>query len=142
MLDTGGYLSDFSEPILARENVSIELPRTEIPREATAQPPFLSMDSRSYSVDEGRELSIPFIVSGSEPIRFEISAWHSSGQDEGGIIVPEGRNEVLIPDTLIPGTYEVTLTAINDAGEAEVAFYLEVLESLPRMFDSGFVVDA
>ncbi len=137
VLDTGGYLSDFSEPILARENVTIELPRTEIPREATAQPPFLSMDSRSYSVDEGRELRIPFIVSGSEPIRFEISAWHSSGQDEGGIIVPEGGNEVLIPGTLIPGTYEVTLTAINDAGEAEVAFYLEVLESLPGMFDSG-----
>ncbi|MGI6072388.1 MAG: hypothetical protein ACOX75_05185 [Lachnospiraceae bacterium] len=134
VLDTGGYLSDFSEPILARENVTIELPKTEIPGEA----PSISMDPLYYSVGKGNELRIPFTVSGSQPIRFEVSAWHNSGQDEAGIIVPEGSNEVLVPDTMMAGTYEVTITAINDAGEAEVTFSLEILENYllpPRIFD-------
>ena len=127
VLDTGGYLSDFSEPILARENVTIELPKTKIPGEESLVAPKLSMRSLQYTVDQGSELRIPFTVSGTQPIFFEISAWHSTGQDVGGITVLEGKNEVLVPETMEAGYYEVTLTALNGAGQAELTFYLNVI---------------
>ena len=132
VLDTGGYLSDFSEPILARENVTIELPETKLPEEEIIEAPELSMDSLEYFVQKGRELRIPFTVSGTQPISFEITAWHIAGQDEGGIIVPEGKNEVLVPNTMKTGVYEVTLTAINRAGQAQLKFRLEVGDDFSR----------
>jgi hypothetical protein len=145
VLDTGGYLSDFSEPILARENVTIELPKTKIPGEESLVAPKLSMRSLQYTVDQGSELRIPFTVSGTQPIFFEISAWHSTGQDVGGITVLEGKNEVLVPETMEAGYYEVTLTALNGAGQAELTFYLNVINvfsDIPGRLDSGMGADS
>lgn len=49
VLDTGGYLSDFSEPILARENVTIELPKTDIPGESESSFYRMSTSAESHS---------------------------------------------------------------------------------------------
>lgn len=198
VLDTGGYLSDFSEPLLARENVKVELPRTKIPEivptveasitepsseetssteESATEPstteetstteiptkesttkesttkesttketttreqstaeakpsvkevaPKLSMDPLYYKVEEGNELRVPFAVSGTEPISFNVSVSNVNGVLEGmGVTVSKETGEVVIPKTMYRGKFKVTLTASNKVGSAEVTFTLEVV---------------
>lgn len=191
VLDTGGYLSDFSEPILAREKVTVELPKTEIPEEetiqeessqeettqetttqeetaqeettttappttappttappttapsitapsiketiprVTAKAPQLSMDPLYYRVEQGNELKVPFAVSGTEPISFQVSVSNANGPLEREVTVLKETREVLIPKTMPKDKYEVTLTALNNVGRAEVKFTLDVVMPHP-----------
>ena len=120
VLDTGGYLSDFSEPILAREDVTIELPKTQIPEQEVMEAPMLAMDPLEYSTIEGRSLNIPFDLTGTEPIELTVTVQLGIEQIESGITISEDPREILIPDTLPIGEYEVKLTAENEAGTAEL----------------------
>ncbi len=145
VLDTGGYLSDFSEPILAREDVTIELPITEIPEEARMERPKLSMDPLYHTNPQDLGMSIPFEVTGDEPFEFILEAVDDDGNLVDGITLLEEARLVDVHPHLGIGHYTVTLVASNMAGADELVFEVEITERLdpPALYmdESSFIFD-
>ncbi|MDI9470747.1 MAG: hypothetical protein QM296_11175 [Bacillota bacterium] len=145
VLDTGGYLSDFSEPILAREDVTIELPRTQIPDGVRMERPKLSMDPLYHTNPQDLGMAIPFGVTGDEPMEFILEAVDDDGNLVSEITLLEQARLVDVNPHLAIGHYTVTLVASNMAGADELVFEVEITERLdpPALYmdESSFIFD-
>ena len=138
VLDTGGYLSEFSEPILVRHFSYIPTMTTVLPGlsgpETEAEPkpetepetetevpgiskPSITFSGNKFKSDQGEEFKAAYELSGSEPITVTIKATNTAGLAVGGFSVDQNARLVKASSNLGAGTYNVTVTATNAAGE-------------------------
>ncbi|OQA73265.1 MAG: hypothetical protein BWY35_00654 [Firmicutes bacterium ADurb.Bin248] len=123
VLDTGGYLSEFSQPLLVRLSFSPGLD-TVIP-EPVAAPAQITVGD-GFSVLTGEEFHTAYGLTGAEPIEVTVQATDRAGKPVAGFTVDAASRTVRAPSGLTPGMYRVTLTAKNGAGESAASFLLEV----------------
>jgi PKD repeat protein len=123
VLDTGGYLSEFSEPICVRLTVYVPGMVTVIPG---LTPPEINIQDSSFTVTEGEEFTAAYELAGTEPITVMVRVTDSGGSETGGISVDEAARRVIAAPGLKAGTYQVTVTARNAAGEDSDSFMLMV----------------
>jgi len=131
VLDTGGYLSEFSEPLLVRLPFKPTL-KTVIPELPSQTPegkiiaPKLTVEGSSFSVKEGTAFRTAYGLTGTEPITVTVKASDRAGVSVPGFSVDAASHTVSAPGGLSPGVYNVTVTAKNSAGESSATFLLEV----------------
>ena len=123
VLDTGGYLSEFSEPICVRLTVYVPGMVTVIPG---LTPPEINIQDSSFTVTEGEEFTAAYELAGTEPITVMVRVTDSGGSETGGFSVDEAARRVIAAPGLKAGTYQVTVTARNAAGEDSDSFMLMV----------------
>jgi hypothetical protein len=126
VLDTGGYLSEFSEPVLVRYNNYVSGLVTQIPGLHVPEAPEISIGGSSFAITEGDEFRTAYELTGDKPVTVTVSAVNDAGSTVSGFSADEGANMVKAPKSLRPGTYRVTVTARNAAGEASASFTLTV----------------
>ncbi len=130
VLDTGGYLSEFSEPILLQEpfiaNLVTIVPDFDIDLLDIAQKPQISFGGSSYTTDEGTSFEIPYTLSGTEPITVTMKAVDNKGAAAAGFTLNSALRKVTALPGLKTGTYSVMVTAKNSAGESSASFTLTV----------------
>jgi len=152
VLDTGGYLSEFSDPILVRQSIfvpsvvtvipelatpeiSIEQDETPITEEGevvqvTSEPagaaPEITFNGSSFKSAEGEVFETVYKLTGTEPITVTLKATTTDGIPAGGFSVDEVRRKVSAGSGLKAGTYRITVTAKNSAGEDSATFTLTV----------------
>jgi hypothetical protein len=131
VLDTGGYLSEFSEPLLVHLSFKPTL-KTVIPALPSQTPeggiiaPKLTVEGSSFSVKEGTAFQTTYGLTGTEPITVTIKASGRAGASVTGFSVDTASRTVGAAGSLTPGVYSVTVTAKNSAGESSAVFSLEV----------------
>ncbi|MDD4140356.1 MAG: hypothetical protein PHX81_09030, partial [Eubacteriales bacterium] len=129
VLDTGGYLSEFSEPLLIRRLYMFAL-EPVIPPIERLQPetilPDIAVRGKSFTVQAGSVLQIPYELTGTEPIDVTLTAVNQKGVAARGIALDATTRSVRTSKDLPVGTYTLTLTAVNKTGEDSVTFTLEV----------------
>lgn len=160
VLDTGGYLSEFSEPILLSIPFASAL-QTVIPEGVTNydkpdlpdypqkpdEPPseidrpddlpdpskksVLTIEQSAYSIVEGNALSIPYSLTGAFPITVLVEAEDSAGNPVKGFSVDKEAKKVNVASTLQPGVYYVNVLAVNQYGDSMDSFTLTVSMSKP-----------
>lgn len=124
VFDTGGYLSDFSEPLLIRqafvppdmETVIPELPDNIV--KVADMAPKISFDASSYEVEEGMMFETSYSLSGTEPITIAMKAVNSKGNTIRTFKADADSRRVIAPSNLSPDTYTVTVTAKNRCSPA------------------------
>jgi hypothetical protein len=141
VLDTGGYLSEFSEPILVQQGfvsgMATVTPQFVLPDIAADTPaydlpdivavPKVSFDSGSYVIEEGMAFEAPYRLTGTGPITVTLRAINSNGAEVSDFTLNAAANKVTAPlYKLRAGTYNVTVTAKNSAGESSASFTLTV----------------
>lgn len=130
VLDRGGYLSEFSEPILVRRDAVITLPRTKLPVEEMSQAPKITMEETRFIFDYGFEQTIPFTVTGSSPMVLEVLAFDANAQTYSEVYLSDMYPEIIIKDSLAFGEYAIRLTARNDLGEDSVELRVSILSNI------------
>ena len=131
VLDTGGYLSEFSEPLLVRGPFASDL-QTIIPdavQEMT--PPEITLSGTSFSIRQGSAFEVAYTLTGTEPIAVTVAAKNAKGTAVSGFSVNTATRTVNVPGSLPVGSYTVTVTAKNSAGESSKSFTLEVTATAP-----------
>ncbi len=137
VLDTGGYLSEFGEPVLVRKlfmpemtTVIPEFPfEIEVPGvEPVLTAPKIGFASTSFTTQEGTPFSAQYGLSGTEPIAVTVTARKADGSFVAGFSVDTASKTVSAPRELKAGRYTVTVKAKNEAGESSAGFSLEVQE--------------
>jgi len=123
VLDTGGYLSEFSDALSAHRSFSPNRV-TVIPLPVSAAPKITI--ERSFSIREGETFQTVFGLTGTEPIEVTVQATDRPGNPVDGFIVDAASRTVSGPGSLSLGVYRVTLTAKNSVGEDTAEFLLEV----------------
>lgn len=123
VLDTGGYLSEFSKPISVRLTAYTPSLKTVIPGLTTA--PKISMKDSSFSITEGEKFTAAYELTGTEPVTVTVKATNSAGSEVSGFSVDAAGRKISAAG-LKADTYQVTVTAGNDAGKASVDFRLTV----------------
>ena len=130
VLDTGGYLSEFSEPILIQKPFVIDMvtvvPEVHIDVTEMAAKPKISFDSGSYTTEEGRNFEASYSLSGTEPITVTMKAVNDNGVVVSGFSLNTAMRKVIALPSLKVGTYRVMVTAKNKAGESSATFTLTV----------------
>ena len=126
VLDTGGYLSEFSEPVLVRYNNYISVLTTEIPGLRVPKAPEISIRGESFAITEGDGFSVAYQLTGDKPVTVTARAVNAAGATVSEFSADEGANIVKAPKSLKPGTYRVTVTARNTAGVHSASFTLTV----------------
>ena len=140
VLDTGGYLSEFSEPVLVRLGTYVTSMLTDIPGGPLA--PEISIAGSSFSITEGDEFTAAYEVTGTEPITVTVKAIRADGSAAAGFSADQTARKINAPSNLAPGTYRVTVTAKNADGEDSASFTLTVsakpvIGTAPRISFSG-----
>ena len=131
VLDTGGYLSEFSEPFLVRGAFASDL-QTEIPGPAQEViPPVITLSGTSFTGKQGSPFQTAYTLAGTEPITVTVAAKDAKGSTTSGFSVNTAARTVNAPGNLPVGKYSVTVTAKNSAGESAKAFTLEVTATAP-----------
>lgn len=130
VLDTGGYLSDFSEPLLLRRafvsGLQIIIPKLpDIQADLVA--PVIAFESGRFRVIEGTAFQAEYSLTGTEPIAVTLKAATADGAEAKGFSVDAASKRVGAAPNLAPGDYSVTATAANSAGESTASFTLTVL---------------
>ena len=131
VLDTGGYLSEFSEPLLVRGPFASDL-QTIIPdavQEMT--PPEITLSGTSFSIRQGSAFEVAYTLTGTEPIAVTVAAKNAKGTAVSGFSVNTATRTVNVPGSLPVGSYTVTVTAKNSAGESSKSFTLDVTATAP-----------
>ena len=131
VLDTGGYLSEFSAPILVRKTFNFRI-MPYIPVmivDPEAEPPVVSVPGGPHTVIQGEKLVVPFAVTGDEPINYKIEGSARGGAAIVGMTADGTARTITIPSTLAVGIYGATLTAENEAGASRASFSFEVTSS-------------
>lgn len=141
VLDKGGYLSDFSDPVFFKVEFK-PIFKPIVPPEITLlEYPQVNFDESRYIITQGSSFSAPYSLKGSQPISLSLKAFENvwditniSGTGAYRKVEVEGfwLNEedqlVVAPNNISPGLYEISLTAKNDLGEDEDSFHLSVME--------------
>ncbi len=140
VLDTGGYLSEFSEPLPVRLGTYVTSMLTDIPGGPLA--PEISIAGSSFSITEGDEFTAAYEVTGTEPITVTVKAIRADGSAAAGFSADQTARKINAPSNLAPGTYRVTVTAKNADGEDSASFTLTVsakpvIGTAPRISFSG-----
>lgn len=136
VLDTGGYLSDFSEPLLVQGAFSSDL-QTIIPdavQEAAPDvslPPEITLSGTNFSVREGAAFQVLYTLTGTEPISVTVAARDNKGSMISGFSINTTSRTVNTPSNLASGSYNVTVTAKNSAGQSYASFTLQVTTTEP-----------
>lgn len=123
VLDTGGYFSEFSEPVLVRLSFAPEMVTVTPPPVVT--PPQITVGD-GFGIETGEVFQTAYGLTGTEPIEVSVQAAERSGKAVAGFTVDAASRTVRAPEGLIPGMYRVTLMAKNSAGESTASFLLEV----------------
>lgn len=155
VLDTGGYLSEFSEPVLVSLTYKPDLktiipedvreyeipevpgiidtpgadpPEIVIPEDIpeAGLPPSIDIKQSSFSITEGDAFSVTYTLSGTSPITVSASAKDKNGNPVKGFSVDMDGKKVTAPNNLGPGVYNVTVTATNTYGNSTDSFTLNV----------------
>lgn len=132
VLDTGGYLSEFSDPVLVKQTFSTNIVPIIPPLEEIPKPPVIvvapkiTFSESQYTVTEGVALSISYNLTGTEPITVTAEGKNSAGLDIEGFTVDLVNRKINVSASLAPGTYTVTATALNSAGQSTATFRLTV----------------
>ena len=140
VLDTGGYLSEFGDPVNVRliyiNKFKPFIPIIVLPE---AKPPVVSIPGGPHTVMQGETLVIPFTVTGDEPITYKIEGSARNGTAITGMTVDLNAKTITIPNTLPVGAYGATLTAENAAGTGQASFNFTVEDSAvaPKIAFSG-----
>ena len=132
VLDTGGYLSEFSEPLLVRRPFTTII-KPFIPPlliDPGMKPPVVNIPGGPYTVKQGERLVVTFTVTGDEPIRYSADGSARGGEAIAGMTVDGNAKTITVPNTLAAGSYGVTLTAENDAGSYQASFNFTVETSV------------
>ncbi len=99
VLDTGGYLSEFSEPLLVHLSFKPTL-KTVIPALPSQTPegeiiaPKLTVEGSSFSVKEGTAFQTTYGLTGTEPITVTIKASGRAGASVTGFSVDKASRTV------------------------------------------------
>lgn len=147
VLDTGGYLSEFSDPLLVRISFASGLD-TVIPMPIATAPQITVEDG--FSVEEGVAFQTSYGLTGTEPITVTVQAADRAGNTVGGFVVDMASYTVRASEGLGSGMYRVTLTAKNSAGVSTASFLLEVRRKVAntppeisaRMDEYGFTMSS
>ncbi len=150
VLDTGGYLSEFSEPVLIRRNFVSTL-TTIIPRISAdplvpgGQPatvaPKITVSSTSFRVIEGTAFRTSYALTGTDPIGVTVGAKNADGTAIPGFSADTGSRTISAPGNLRPGVYSVAVKAKNAAGESSAVFSLEVQAKTAPVVPPQIAVD-
>lgn len=142
VLDTGGYLSEFGEPVLVRKPFIPEM-TTVIPEfpfeietpgvEPVLIAPKIGFANSSFTIQEGTPFSVQYGLSGTEPITVTVTARKGDGSFVAGFSVDTASRTVSAPQGLKAGSYTVTVKAKNEAGESSAGFSLEVKEKAQQV---------
>ena len=126
VLDTGGYFSEFGEPVrIVNEYPRQTLMMGSLP-ENLALGPVIIIEGENFTAKPGEAFSTPYILEGSEPKTVSVAAKNSAGASVSGFTVDTDAQKVAAPKNLPSGIYTVTATAKNDIGESSDSFTLEV----------------
>ena len=154
VLDTGGYLSEFSEPVMVSlpyvSNIKpiipdipkeyempevpeiIDTPGMEIPDNLPepTYPPSINIQESSFSITEGSTFSVFYTLTGTKPITVSVIAKDQAGNAVTSFSVDTAASKVkAVP--LPAEVYNVTVTAKNDYGESSDSFKLTVTKAQP-----------
>jgi PKD repeat protein len=134
VLDTGGYLSEFSEPVLVRSEFFSNLVPI-IPGDVTpvALAPKIQVGGSAFEVKAGTPFETSYTLSGTEPITVTLKATIPGGGAVSGFTLDAPALKVRAAGTLGVGTYNVMLTAKNSAGESSATFSLTVQTTEPAV---------
>jgi PKD repeat protein len=152
VLDTGGYLSEFSEPVLVslafvpdlktiipdipNEYVIPEVPGVIDPPgdivipddlpEPSGIAPVIMVPENEYNTFEVISISVQFELTGTEPITVSAAVIDPSGNSVKNFSIDKGAKKFISDSSLKAGVYNVTLKAKNDYGENTDSFTLRV----------------
>lgn len=123
VLDTGGYLSEFSQAVLVRKPTYVPSLVTVIPSLDILT---ISFDNNKFSITEGEAFETAYSLSGLGDITVSIKVTGDSGLSATGFSIDQEECIIRASRSLAPGTYYVTATAKNEAGETSASFTLTV----------------
>lgn len=128
VLDRGGYLSEFSEPLLVhRPYLPLFKPRIP-PLAENLEAPSVAFSKRSFTLSEGAAFRTAYQLSGTPPITLELQVLRNEEPFEG-FYLDEENKEVYSTEELRAGNYLISLRAINALGEDRDRFILDVSEA-------------
>ncbi len=133
VLDTGGYLSEFSDPILMQMNF-VSTVKPKIPHFSLdpLQAPTIAFERNRYTVALRIPFEASYTLTGTEPIEVTVTAVDANGSPVTGFTVDATAKKVLAGPALGVGTYSVTVQAENAAGTDQKDFVLTVGEPEAR----------
>ncbi len=131
VLDTGGYLSEFSEPFLVHGAFVPDLV-TIIPDSVQKMlPPEIALSGTNFSIKQGTVFQTAYSLTGTEPIGVTVSTKNEKGATASGFSINTVARAVNVSSSLPAGSYTVTVTAKNSVGESSATFLLKVTPSEP-----------
>ncbi|HWR19946.1 MAG TPA: hypothetical protein VN608_10015 [Clostridia bacterium] len=130
VLDTGGYLSEFSDALSIHSTFKPNRV-TVIPQPMKAAPKITI--EQNFSIREGEIFQTVFGLTGTEPIEVTVEATDRPGNPVSGFIVDAASRTLSGPNSLSLGVYKVTLKAKNSVGEDAEEFLLEVKQASTLM---------
>ncbi len=139
VLDSGGYFSEFSSPLLIKDEKSFDLV-TFIPTDVPdMEAPAVKWGSSYYEIELGVEQQMPYLLSGTEPFDFEVKLADQAGNENYQFLHDEDSKRVTINHkTALPeGVYTLTITAKNNVGEASSSCRIKVVNPPVILFDSS-----
>ncbi len=119
VLDIGGYLSDFSDPVYVSAKFTFSLR------------PTIAFVSNHFNILSGSPFQTEYILMGSTPITVTLDAIGPNGETISDFSINTATRTVTAPGTLATGLYTVIVTAKNSVGETSKSFTLEVTEEEP-----------
>jgi len=90
------------------------------------EPPVIKFNDTKYSILQGGGFQTEYTLTGTEPIMVAVAAKNARGGAVLGFTVDTSGRLVSAPNNLAAGTYTVTATAKNSAGESSASFTLTV----------------
>jgi PKD repeat protein len=98
--------------------------------------PRISFDGDSFKSTQGDEFNTIYELTGTEPITVKVNAATADGSAVKGFSVDQSASLVKGDPDLEAGTYHVTVTAKNAAGEDSASFTLTVkAKAVPQQFN-------
>ena len=93
------------------------------------KPPAITFGNSRYTMKQGTFFQATYTLTGTEPITVTVAATNERGTTASGFTVNAATREVVASDKVASGTYTVTATAKNSAGESSATFTLLVTEA-------------
>jgi len=133
-IDTPKTPADTSQIPIDMPQTPIDTPQTPIdtPQTPIDTPqvmliaPRISFDGNSFRITQGEEFGTVYELTGTEPITVAVKAATADGSAVGGFSADQAARLVKAGPDLEIGTYHVTATAKNAAGEHSASFTLTV----------------
>ena len=92
--------------------------------------PKITFGQSQYSVSEGFTLSVSYTLTGTDPITVSVKGKNAAGSEIEGFSVDHANRKINVSASLTAGTYTVTATAANSAGQSTVSFTLTVMKRI------------